>query len=152
MNGENEARNRLYRLALSKLSRTDVTPRALYAYLLEKKPEAEHELAKEVVRELAREGFVNESKSYQALMDEGERKHWGPLKLKAELNRRSFSPACLRRFERESIDWEERAAACVTERPDSPEELRRACARLMSRGFDRGTAMSVLCSCEAENE
>ena len=128
------SQTKLYKRAMNKLSASDMTPRGLYAWLLEKAPDADREDAKEAVRQLAREGFVDEKRYYRSLILEGERKLWGKRKLAEELKTRRFSERYFDLLEQEDADYASRALELAQKlcpgspggRPGKEEPLRTA--------------------------
>ncbi|MBQ9543547.1 MAG: RecX family transcriptional regulator [Clostridia bacterium] len=142
---------RLYKKALGRLSISDMTPRGLYEWLIEKEPDADHGDAKEAVRQLFRDGFVNEERYFGELLSEGERKLWGELKFKEELKKRRFGDKYAKRFASLEIDFCERAKALAkTLCPNgvsSDAEKRKLISRLAAKGHSfenaRSAALSV---------
>lgn len=129
----------LYRRAMNKLSCGDLTPQGLYFRLIEGRKDVDHNAAKAVVRLLHAEGFLNEKRSFEALLSEGENKHWGKRKLKEELMRRRFGEKYRLLLEEADTDYYERARAFVrTQRvslPATEKERASVYRKLLARGF-----------------
>lgn len=147
---------RLYKKALGRLSATDMTPRALYEWLIEKVPDADHDEAKEAVRRLARDGFVNEERFYEALLAEGERKLWGKAKFCEELKKKRFGRRFVERFDAEDIDFAARALSLAQKLCPSGVSTdagkRSLMNRLVSRGHSFENARSALISVLSDQE
>lgn len=144
---------RLYRRAMKKLSCGDATPQGLYFRLIDGKyGPVDHEAAKAVVRRLFSEGFLNEERSYEALLAEGERKFWGEKKLREELRKRRFSPKYCRRFAEEAVDYFARAAAFVGTLavPRTEGEKQAVFRKLLAKGFTGEQATEAIRCTEQE--
>ena len=146
---------RLYKKALCRLSATDMTPRALYEWLIEKAPDADHEDAKEAVRQLARDGFVDEERFFEALLLEGEKKLWGARKFTQELKKRRFGEKYAGRLAAADIDFAARALALAAKlcpygvRTDA--QKRSLMNRLAARGHSFEDARAAMRSVAADD-
>ncbi len=145
---------RLYRRAMKKLSCGDATPQGLYFRLIDGKyGPVDHEAAKSVVKRLHREGFLNEERSYEALLSEGERKFWGERKLREELIKRRFSEKFRERFGQETIDYHQRARDFVRTlaAPRTDKEKEAVFRKLTAKGFSfEQAAEAVRCAAGEE--
>ncbi len=138
----------LYRRAMKKLSCGDLTPQGLYFRLIDGREDVNHDTAKAVVRRLFAEGFLNERRSYEALLREGERKQWGKRKLKEELLRRRFGEKYRLRLEEEDTDYDERARRFAREQagelPLTDRERASLYRKLLARGFSSREAADAV--------
>ena len=144
---------RLYRRAMTKLSCGDATPQGLYFRLIDGKYGAvDHEAAKAVVRLLHREGFLNEERSYEALLDEGKRKFWGAKRLREELKKRRFSKKYEERFCEEEIDYAQRAREFARgfSAPATDKERESLFRKLIAKGFTLEQASEAVRYAEKE--
>jgi len=139
------SRELLYKRALRSLSCSDQTPQGLYCKLISDKS-VDHQLAKEVIKQLHREGFIDERRYYLNLIEEGKRKLWGKRRFESELKKRRFNEKYLAAFKAEEIDWAEMAAELIRGEEDGA----KAYSRLISKGYDTATAAQAVSSCFSE--
>ena len=138
----------LYRRAMNKLSCGDYTPQGLYYRLIDGRGGGSHSAAKAVVRRLHAEGFLNEERSYELLLSEGERKYWGKRKLKEELLRRRFRMKYRERLEEEETDYAARAREFARSQAESlpltDKERASLYRKLITRGFSSEEAADAV--------
>ena len=142
------SQTKLYKRAMNKLSASDMTPRGLYAWLMEKEPDADREDAKEAIRRLADEGFVDEKRYYRSLLLEGEKKLWGKRKLAEELKKRRFNEKYLDLPETEKTDYASRALELAEKLcpggPGDDREKKSLYGRLVARGHSSSDAADAV--------
>ena len=138
-------RELLYKRALRALSYGDHTPQGLYFKLISVEG-SDHGDAKEVIKQLHREGFIDEKRYYVNLIEEGKRKLWGRRKFESELKKRRFNEKYLAAFKAEEIDWLSMARELIRNESDAP----RAYRRLVSKGYDPQVASSAVSSCQED--